>query len=276
MAEAQPRAEEAARGRRGDESLSLPNSSSSSPSGTTRPSLLIRIRNAGDREAWQQFVDLYAPLIYGLARKRGLQDADAADVTQEVFRAVANRIAARSGEPGGVRPRCPEDKGSEARGQESEVRNQESGVRGQESEARRQEFSAWEYDPKRGSFRSWLYTVTRHKISDFLAGRKQPRGTGDTCTQRFLEEQPGTDEDESDWQRKYQQRLFAWAAERIQVEFQETTWKAFWQVAVEGKSGEETARSLGMSVGAVYVAKSRVLARLKKEIEELNREKSEW
>ena len=214
---------------------------------TTRPSLLIRIRDAGDREAWQQFVDLYAPLIYGLARKRGLQDADAADVTQEVFRAVANRIARSHGSAGS---------------------GQESGVRSQDS-------SAWQYDPKRGSFRSWLYTVTRHKISDFLA-RKQPRGTGDTATQMFLEEQPGTDEEESDWQRPYQQRLFAWAAERIQGEFQEPTWKAFWQLAVEGKSGEETAKSLGMSVGAVYVAKSRVLARLKKEIEELNREKSEW
>src|SRR6266852_4973331 len=204
---------------------------------TTRPSLLIRIRDAGDRQAWQQFVDLYAPLIYGLARKRGLQDADAADVTQEVFRAVANRIA----------------------------RNHEPRVRDQKSEVRSQESDAWEYDPKRGSFRSWLYTVTRHKISDFLAGRKQPRGTGDTGTQMFLEEQPSADEDESDWQRKYRQRLFAWAAERIQGEFQEATWRAFWQLAVEGKSGEETAGSLGMSVGAVYVAKRRVLARLKQE-----------
>jgi RNA polymerase sigma-70 factor (ECF subfamily) len=198
--------------------------------------LLIRIRDAGDQEAWSQFVDLYAPLIYGLVRKRGLQDADAADITQEVFRAVANRIA---------------------RSQGSEVGSQESG--------------GWEYDPKRGSFRSWLYTVTRHKISDFL-GRKQARGTGDTATQTFLEEQPGADEEESDWQRKYEQRLFAWAAERIRGEFEEPTWKAFWQLAVEGKSGEEVARSLGMSVGAVYVAKSRVLARLKKEIELLNRQ----
>jgi RNA polymerase sigma-70 factor (ECF subfamily) len=218
---------------------------------TTRPSLLIRIRDAGDREAWQQFVDLYAPLIYGLARKRGLQDADAADVTQEVFRAVANRIA---------------------RGRKSEIRGQKSGVRDQESGVGNQGSDLWEYDPKRGSFRSWLYTVTRHKISDSL-GRKQARGTGDTATQMFLEEQPETDQaDESDWQHKYQQRLFAWAAERIQSEFQESTWKAFWQLAVEGKSGEDVARSLDMSVGAVYVAKSRVLARLKKEIEELNRE----
>jgi RNA polymerase sigma-70 factor (ECF subfamily) len=193
---------------------------------TTRPSLLIRIRDANDREAWRQFVDIYAPLIYGLARKRGLQDADAADVTQDVFRAVAAVI------------------------------------------------SSWDYDPKRGSFRGWLHTVTRNKINDFLA-RKQARGTGDTATQEFLEQQPDwatPDEDETSWQREAQQRIFAWAAERIRGEFQDSTWKAFWQVAVEGKSGEETARELHLSVGAVYVAKSRVLARLKKEIEHLQQE----
>jgi hypothetical protein len=46
----------------------------------TRASLLVRLRGPADREAWGQFVELYAPLLYGLARKRGLQDADAADV----------------------------------------------------------------------------------------------------------------------------------------------------------------------------------------------------
>ena len=54
----------------------------------TRASLLVRIRDPGDKEAWRQFVGLYAPLIHGLARQRGLQDADAADLTQEVLRAV--------------------------------------------------------------------------------------------------------------------------------------------------------------------------------------------
>src|ERR1700724_692032 len=54
----------------------------------TRPSLLVRIRDPGDKEAWRQFVALYAPLIHGLARQRGLQDADAADLTQEALRAV--------------------------------------------------------------------------------------------------------------------------------------------------------------------------------------------
>ena len=56
---------------------------------TTRPSLLIRIRDARDAEAWQEFVKLYGPVIYGYARKRGLQDADAADLTQDALRTVA-------------------------------------------------------------------------------------------------------------------------------------------------------------------------------------------
>src|SRR5258708_38335414 len=55
----------------------------------TRASLLVRIRDGRDQEAWQQFVQLYAPVVYGFARKRGLQDADAADVMQDVLRSVA-------------------------------------------------------------------------------------------------------------------------------------------------------------------------------------------
>jgi RNA polymerase sigma-70 factor (ECF subfamily) len=60
----------------------------------TRPSLLARIKDSADRQAWTEFVDLYAPVIHGYALKRGLQDADAADLTQEVLGAVA-RSAAR-------------------------------------------------------------------------------------------------------------------------------------------------------------------------------------
>src|SRR6266566_2063182 len=61
----------------------------------TRASLLARLGNPQDRAAWQQFVELYGSLIYGFARKHGMQDADAADLTQEVFAEVA-RTAGRS------------------------------------------------------------------------------------------------------------------------------------------------------------------------------------
>src|SRR6266478_5257828 len=114
----------------------------------TRPSLLVRIRDPGDREAWRQFVALYAPLMHGLARQRGLQDADAADLTQEVLGAVA------LGAPTFV------------------------------------------YDPGRGSFRGWLYTVTCHKIHDFRASRlNRERGSGDSATHRLLDEQPAPEDE---------------------------------------------------------------------------------
>jgi len=58
----------------------------------TRPSLLLRIRDVGNHEAWEQFVEIYTPLVYGFCRSRGLQDADAADVAQESMRAVAQAI----------------------------------------------------------------------------------------------------------------------------------------------------------------------------------------
>jgi DNA-directed RNA polymerase specialized sigma24 family protein len=63
--------------------------------------------------------------------------------------------------------------------------------------------------------------------------------------------------------------------QNVEAEFQPATWKAFWMTAVEGKSAKEASESLGMSSGAIYVAKSRVLARLREEIEVLSREELE-
>jgi RNA polymerase sigma-70 factor (ECF subfamily) len=188
----------------------------------TRASLLVRIRDGHDHEAWTQFVRLYAPLVFGFARKRGLQDADAADVMQDVFRSVA--LAA----------------------------------------------DRLEYDPKRGTFRGWLYTVTRNKVYTFLnRGKRQPRGSGDSSAQERLEEQAAPDDSSDLWDREYERRQFAWAAEQVRGEFQEATWNAFWQTAVEGKNAKEVGQRLGMSPGAVYVAKSRVLARLREKVQEI-------
>jgi RNA polymerase sigma-70 factor (ECF subfamily) len=58
----------------------------------TRASLLLRIRDPSDRLAWNDFVQLYAPLIHAYGMHRGLQDADAADLVQEVLRRVARSI----------------------------------------------------------------------------------------------------------------------------------------------------------------------------------------
>jgi DNA-directed RNA polymerase specialized sigma24 family protein len=58
----------------------------------TRPSLLARIRDAQDAVSWQLFVNIYAPVIYRFCRHKGLQDANAADVTQETLVETARCI----------------------------------------------------------------------------------------------------------------------------------------------------------------------------------------
>jgi RNA polymerase sigma factor (sigma-70 family) len=189
----------------------------------TRASLLVRIQDSADAEAWRQFFELYAPVVYGFARKRGLQDADAADLMQDVLRSVS--LAA----------------------------------------------GRLDYDPAKGTFRGWLYSVTRNKIFNFLdKQRRQTRGSGDSGAHRRLEELPAPAEEREEWDRDYERRRFAWAAERIREEFHDATWQAFWLTAVDGQSAKDAGAKLKMSPGAVYVAKSRVIARLREEIESLS------
>ncbi len=190
----------------------------------TRPSLLVRVRDPGDGPAWTQFVEIYAPLVYGYARKKGLQDADAADVTQEVLGAVAPAIR------------------------------------------------RLDYDPRRGSFRGC--TIVRNELRTFLARRgRQERGSGDTEAITFFQAQPSpvSDEDAA-WTAEYERRLFTWAADQIRPSFAEATWQAFWQTAVEGQNPKDVAKALALTLTSVYTAKSRVLARLKELIQEVQGE----
>ncbi len=189
----------------------------------TRASLLVRIRDPRDAEAWRQFFDLYAPVVYGFARKRGLQDADAADLMQDVLRSVAGAAERLN------------------------------------------------YDPSKGTFRGWLFTITRNKVFNFLdKQRRREHGSGDSGAVKRLEEQPAPEADREEFDREYERRRFAWAAERIREEFHDSTWQAFWLTSVDGKSAKDAGDQLKMSPGAVYVAKSRVIARLREEIESLD------
>ena len=190
----------------------------------TRVTLLTRLRDGRDGDAWREFFDLYGPVVYRFARNRGLQDADAADLMQDVLRSVA-RNAHRM-----------------------------------------------EYDPKRGTFRGWLYTVTRNKIYNFLNGqRHRPRASGDSDAHERLESAPAREDDgpDADWEREYQRRLTDRAMDIVKEEFQPATWQAFWGTAVDGRPATEVGTGLKMSAGAVYVAKSRVLARLRDEVKKM-------
>jgi RNA polymerase sigma-70 factor (ECF subfamily) len=114
-------------------------------------------------------------------------------------------------------------------------------------------------------------TVVRSRLCDFLSrnGRHVP-GTGDTQAHRALEEYAADQTDQEAWEREYQKSLFDWAVRQIRGRFQESTWQAFWQTAVRGREGTEVAEALGMTPGAVYVAKCRVLAQLKRRIREMD------
>lgn len=59
---------------------------------TTRHSLLLRLDDGSNHQAWSDFVDLNSPVVYGFARRQGLQDADAADLVQEVLRSIARSV----------------------------------------------------------------------------------------------------------------------------------------------------------------------------------------
>jgi RNA polymerase sigma-70 factor (ECF subfamily) len=65
----------------------------------TRPSLLVRLQDRADGAAWRTFVDVYAPVIYGYCRRKGCQEADAADVTQDVLGEVARGMPAFEYQP---------------------------------------------------------------------------------------------------------------------------------------------------------------------------------
>jgi RNA polymerase sigma factor (sigma-70 family) len=188
----------------------------------TRASLLVRLRDPQDHDAWQQFFQVYSSIVYGFARRRGLQDADAADLMQDVLR----RVASSAGK--------------------------------------------LDYDPRRGTFRGWLFTITRNRLVDFLHQRqKQVQGAGGSDMHERLDEQAApADGSDQQWEQESQRGILSWAIERIRGDFQEKTWQAFWLTAVEGRAPQAVAEQLRMSAGALYVAKSRVLARLKIEVQQ--------
>jgi RNA polymerase sigma-70 factor (ECF subfamily) len=196
----------------------------------TEKSLLVPILDSSDAEAWHRFVEIYGPLVYDYGRRHGLQDADAADLTQDVLRAVA-------------------------------------GTAGR-----------FVYDPGRGSFRSWRFTVARTKRLDLKArSARQPRGSADPMVAGRLDALPdrGGEAEEDEWRLGYRRRLFEWASERGRGEFQPSTWQAFRRTALGGERAADVARDLGLSPGAVYMARNRILARLREEIEPVRLDEDE-
>jgi RNA polymerase sigma-70 factor (ECF subfamily) len=125
----------------------------------------------------------------------------------------------------------------------------------------------FQYDPKR-RFRGWLRTITVNKANDFHRRSARRPHVGQEEVIRTAVVASDVDLFAEEEYRKY---LFKRTLELIQVEFRDQIWQwvAVWKSVVEGQKAAEIAQVLGVSVNMVYLAKSRVLARLREELDGL-------
>jgi RNA polymerase sigma-70 factor (ECF subfamily) len=178
----------------------------------TPVSLLERLRRPNEPEAWGRFVALYTPLIFTWARRVGLQESDAADLVQDVFALLVQKM-----------PHFVHD--------------------------------------RQGSFRAWLKTVTLNQWrANCRRAATRREGPGP------LPDVAAPDELEAFWEAEYRQHVAAQALRVMRTDFEPQTWQACWEVVVDGQPAAQVARRLGVSVGTVYAAKCRVLARLREEL----------
>ena len=188
----------------------------------TRQSLLVRLLDRQNQQAWDEFASIYEPLVYRLARRQGFQHADALDLTQDVLGTVSHAI------------------------------------------------ERFDPDPSKGSFRAWLNRIARNLIINALTRGRDVLGTGETAVHDLLHSTPVEDTAASRlFELEYQRELFRCAADRVREQFSADTWRAFWLTAVEGLPNDQAAGRLGKTPGAVRIARCRVLAKLRTEVQRL-------
>jgi RNA polymerase sigma factor (sigma-70 family) len=185
----------------------------------TSATLLERLRNRADAEAWQRLVDLYSPLLSAWLRRHPLQDADVDDLVQEVLVTVAR------------------------------------------------EAPKFQHSGRPGAFRHWLRTILANRLREFWRGRRlRPMPTGDSDFVGMLDQLEDSDSSLSHlWDREHDQHIVRRLLAMIEPQFSQTTWQAFRRVVLDGARPETVAAELGLTVNAVFIAKSRVLQRLREE-----------
>lgn len=182
---------------------------------TTPVSLLYRLQQAGTPADWVRFAGLYTPLLLYWARRLGLQEADAADLAQDVLARVWRQIGSYHRRPG-----------------------------------------------KR--FRGWLWTLTRNRFLELGRRRPAPDQAAD----------PGQWADPDDpvadlVEGEYNSYLVHRALQLMEAEFEPATWKACREFVIADRPAADVAAELGLTPNAVYLAKARVLRRLREELDGL-------
>lgn len=183
----------------------------------TRGSLLLRLRDHQDELAWQEFHSIYNPIVYRQLRRRGLQHADADDLSQQVMAKVSKAI------------------------------------------------SQFEVDRRPGTFRKWLRTIALRCFIN-LTTRELRNDLPLDLAGELTDPTEPTDQFDATIELEWRRSLFQQAATDVRKEFGESVWLAFWRTVVEREPIEIVAQELDKSVGAIYVARSRVMKRLKEQI----------
>ena len=199
----------------------------------TRQSLLSRLGDWEDQAGWSEFFDTYWRLIYKVARKTGLNDAQAQDVVQNTFIYLTRRMP------------------------------------------------KFRYDRARGSFKSWLRAVTSSRICVYLRKEKGhgelmrdplPDASSDDAGVSEAWADPAADVLGEIWQREWEQNLVATAFRRLRTKVSSQQLLIFRLTSVEELPLTQVARSLGVSLPKVYLARHRVGNLFKSEVERLRRE----
>jgi RNA polymerase sigma-70 factor, ECF subfamily len=130
---------------------------------------------------------------------------------------------------------------------------------------------SFEHSGRRGAFRSWLRTIVCSRTNDYWraidAGTQGSGGSGATAALQQIADPDS--ELNRQWDEEHDRYVLACLLDLVDEEFEPATLQAFRRLALDGASGAEAAQELGLSVAAVYVAKSRVLHRIRQEAEGL-------
>lgn len=118
------------------------------------------------------------------------------------------------------------------------------------------------------AFRGWLSTIARNTAINYLTRRRDKSRAGNISEAAQLEDARfSVAEMQAQWDREYQRQILEWAAKRVKSRIAPNTFDAFWRTVVNGESVETVAAELGMTTGAVYVARGRIMASLKREVD---------
>jgi RNA polymerase sigma-70 factor (ECF subfamily) len=127
------------------------------------------------------------------------------------------------------------------------------------------------YRRTQSSFRAWLKVITSRKISDhFRLRQKEPDAMGGSDAHEQLQNFPTEClSGDADSEAEEENILYRQALNLLQQEFEENTWRAFWKVVIEGRAPIDVADEIGISTNAVYLARSHILRRLRREFSDI-------